>query len=188
MEKYSKFKDPLTGINPFIQPKQKALDLKTVMYAIIRLPIYILYLLGLPVIGLLIKIQKKCNLKPKGLIFCNSASEFDEEIIKKAFKINSFTKSRLKTGVYFPEGARSNNTMILSYEGESDYAIGLKYNSECVYTYGSRIGWLIRFLGSDNHVEVNVIEGSDLCKATKLPKSVLNSEDKKRFLELLNKK
>ncbi|KAM0680315.1 hypothetical protein GINT2_001369 [Glugoides intestinalis] len=186
MEKYSKFRDPFIGINPFIQPRQLPITLKMIMLAILRLPIYMFYLLGFPVIGMLISI-KKSKLVPSGVIVCNSASEFDKGIIKAAFKIVCFDNLKFKTCVHFPEGTQSNNMTILKYNKEdTSYAIGLRYTTECVYMYGNRLSWLIRFLGSKNVVMVNVIEGNDLSKAAGLPQSILSIEDKEKFMLLLN--
>lgn len=89
--------------------------------------------------------------------------------------------------MYFPEGTRSNNTTILKYnKEESNYAIGLRYSTECVYMYGNRLSWLIRFLGSQNVVTVSVIEGNDLSKATGLPESIFGIEEKEKFMLLLS--
>ncbi|ELA41270.1 uncharacterized protein VICG_01643 [Vittaforma corneae ATCC 50505] len=190
MEKYSKFKDPLTGINPFLQPKPKPITMAVFFLAIIRFPIYILFLCGLPVVGMLIRINRKDNISPSGFIVCNSASEFDKEIIKKAFGIKQFGHFKHKTCVCFPEKTNSNNTAILSFKepGYCDYSIGLKYSSECIYMYGNRFLWFVRFLGSFNTVDVRVTKGSSLEMATSLPKVMLGFTDKERFLTLIKQK
>lgn len=190
MEKYSRFKDPLTGINPFIQPKQKKITLKTILLAIIRLPIYVLYLIGFPVINHLIKIKRKGNVKPRGLIYCNSATEFDKSVIKKGLDLHVFGNFKFKTCVHFPEGTTTNNTAILNYKSEedSDYVIGLRYSKECIYMYGNRILWLIRFLGSSNTVEIDVKAGGDLSNVTSLPRVIFDHQDKYKFLGLVTGK
>lgn len=187
MERYSQFKDPLTGINPFLQPKAKKMTAKSIAMAILRLPIYFLFIIGFPVLPLLITIKRKDKKVPKGLAFCNSVTEFDKSVLKTALGIEC--SNYLKSGVQvtFPEGTKSNNLSILKYEKTAcDYSIGLRYNEECVYLYGSRLSWLFRFLGCFNVVEISVIEGNDLSKAAGIPNTCLGQEDKKRFLKLLS--
>lgn len=188
MEKYSKFKDPLTGINPFIQPKKKKITLKMILLAIIKLPVYILYLLGFPVVGFLIKIKKKSIIKPHGLIYCNSATEFDKSIVKAGLNIATFGNFKFKTCVFFPEKTTTNNTAILKYEDENDadYVVGLRYSNECIYMYGNRFLWLIRFLGSSNTVEIDIKTGSNLSSAASLPRVIFDYKDKAKFLDLVS--
>lgn len=190
MEKYSKFKDPVTGINPFLQPKSKPITFTVLLFAILKFPIYILFLCGFPVVGFLIKIVRKDKTTPNGLIVCNSASEFDKEIVKKVFKISLFGNLKYKTCVYFPEKTNSNNAVILNFKDINycDYSIGLKYSNECIYMYGNRILWLIRFLGNSNKVEINVVNGLNLEKATNLQKVIFDFKDKERFQLLFNNK
>lgn len=188
MEKYSKFKDPLTGINPFLEPKYKKVTPLTIIMALFRLPIYFAYLLGLPVIGFLISIKRKDNNSPKGIIFCNSITEFDKDILKKALGIDSSKFTKSKNHLIFPEGTNSNNMAVLKYDKTgADWSVGLKYSNECIYLYGNRLLWLIRFLGNFNTVEVRAIKGSDIASAAGLPLSNLTKNDKICFLELVNK-
>jgi len=188
MEKFSNFRDPLTGINPFLAPTYKKLTIKTVILAAFRLPIYILYLLGFPTIGFLIKIKLESKTKPKGVVFCNSVTEFDRKVIEKVFGITNFDYSKYKTCVCFPENTCTNNRGILKYENKQDceYAIGLRYSNECIYMYGNRLAWLINFLGNENFVKINVIKGSNLEIATCLPMLKLTSDDKTQFMSSLS--
>lgn len=188
MEKYSKFRDPLTGINPFINPTRKHITFPIFLFALLRLPIYLLYLCGLPVIRALIRINRKDNLVPKGQIICNFASDFDKAIIKSALGLSQFEPLKHKTSVSFPEMTASNNKGILLYRSDgAEYSIGLKYNEECIYMYGNRLLWLIRFLGTFNKVDITVMKGGDLSKATGLPRLMLDSKDKVKFISLVKK-
>lgn len=187
MEKYSKFKDPMTGINPFIQPKYKKITFMTVLIAIARMPIYLAYLMGFPVLKFLISIKRKDNGIPKGIIFCNSVTPFDRDVLKAALGIGLAGYMKSKCHVVFPEGTNSNNLSILKYErSNSDWSIGLKYTNECIYLYGNRFLWLLGFLGNFNSVEIYTSEGNDISKAARLPQATLSKEDKKRFMELIS--
>lgn len=190
MEKYSNFKDPVTGINPFLQPRMKPLTISMILLATLKAPIYLLFLCGVPVIGLLIKINRKDTLQPEGLISCNSVCEFDREIIKRVFRIDRFGIFGYKTCVYFPEKANSNNMAILNFKEEecSEYSIGLRYSSECIYLYGNRFMWLLRFLGSFNTVDIRVVKGANLEMATGLPRVLFDFKDRRKFLELISRK
>ncbi len=187
MEKFSKFKDPLTGINPFIAPEIPSLNFMIVLKAILNFPLYILYLLGLPVVNLLFKIKKNAKEIPKGLIYSNSVTEFDKEIIKNVLKIKIFGKFKNQTCVYFPENTNTNNRAILKYDNkeECNYVIGLKYSSNCIYLYGNRLFWLLNFLGNERTVEVVLEKGNNLKKAANLPESTFGSEDKLNFMKLI---
>lgn len=177
MEKFSKFNDPLTGINPFISIKSKRLSFTNYVNAFLKAPIYILYLLGLPVLPLLIRIRVLTSENPSRIIFANSVSQFDKEIIRNCFgNIN----------VIFPEGASTNNRGVLKYEGNCDYVIGLKYSESCIYMYGSRWNWLLNFLSSTNTVDVRCIKGNELERAVNVPKLSFDKNDKFRFMELVN--
>lgn len=190
MEKFSIFRDPVTGINPFTAHKQVQITTKMVLKTLIKLPIYILYLLGFPVVGILIKINKKSEIVPKHLIHCNMASQFDISVLKSIYKIQNFRYIPGKTCLVFPEETSTNNQAILSYSThrKADYTVGLRYSENCIFCYGSRVKWLVRFLGADPRVDVFCIKGDDLEKATGLPKVRLTAEDKKRFLKMLNGK
>lgn len=187
MEKFSGFNDPLTGINPFMAPRYRPVSTRMIVLAAIKFPIYVLYCLGFPVLDLLIEIRRKSKIQPKGLICCNSVTEFDREIVKKVFRIGFFGYFKHKTCVVFPENASTNNKAVLKYQSPEDfeYAIGLRYSENCIYMYGSRLLWLIRFLGEKGHVTVNVLKGSSLDEAVSVPMVIFGSEDKKRFMSML---
>lgn len=187
MEKFSRFNDPLTGINPFIAPRYKPISAKMIVVAIIRFPIYVLYRMGLPVIGFLIDVRKKSKVHPKGLIYCNSVAEFDKEVVKKAFRIGLFGYFKHTTCVVFPENTNTNNKAVLRYQAseDCDYVIGLKYSENCIYMYGSKLLWLLRFLGEKGHVTVDALKGNRLDKAASVPMVIFGPEDKKRFMSML---
>ena len=188
MEKFSGFNDPMTGINPFIAPRIPKITFLTVLKAILKLPIYFLYLLGLPVLPLLISISKTTAIVPKKLIYANRSTDFDFDVIRHVYGITQFNYIPNTTCVIFPEKVRSNNKAILKFsEDSSDYVIGLKYSAEAVYVYGSRILWLISFLGSSPKVEVKCLKGSNLPEAAGLPKVSLDFNDKKAFMKIIGK-
>lgn len=189
MEKFSKFKDPLTGINPFLAPTGMPITIKTIVMALLTLPIYLLYLLNLPVVNILFTIKLYLKDLPKGLIYSNSVTFFDKRIIQETQKISKFGRLKNWTCAFFPEKTNTNNKGILKYENEDscEYVIGLKYSSNCVYLYGSKLRWFINFLGNRRTVEIRVNKGFDLSGATGLPKLSLDYQDKLAFLEILQK-
>lgn len=187
MEKFSGFNDPLTGINPFIAPRCKPISTKTLVIAAMRFPIYILYCLGFPVLRFLIEIKKKSTSQPKGLIYCNSVTEFDKNIVKEVFGISLFGYFKHKTCVMFPENASTNNRAILRHQRseECEHVIGLKYSENCIYMYGSRLQWLVGFLGEKGYVTISTLKGNNLSEAVSVPLVMLDFEDKKRFMSMI---
>ncbi|KAI5148504.1 hypothetical protein ENBRE01_0365 [Enteropsectra breve] len=183
MEKFSKFNDPFTGINPFIAPKYRKITARCVLLALIRLPIFVLWMLGIPCISALISIRIRSKIKPSGLVYANAASFFDKAVIKAVY---GSTHIR----VVFPEETRTNNRAVLQHSAskKSSYAIGLTYSPECVYLYGNKAAWLIRFLGGENTVSVNCESGTDISQASGLPRVQLTVFDKIRFNSEYKKK
>lgn len=194
MERFSRFKDPLTGINQFITHKHRPITPRVILRALLFLPVYILYKLGCPTLGLILKIKRKGVPNPTKLIYANSVTQFDKDIIKGLYGIKIFSENGLGTRVIFPEGARTNNIGILRYDcGPCDFVIGLRYSAECIHIpfesnetkkkCGNELKWLIRLLGYPNMVHVNCLIGSDLPKAAGLPQLTLDSRDQTRFLK-----
>jgi len=193
MEKFSEFRDPVTGINPFLMPKRRRITVFTILRALLYLPVYLLFKLRLPVVQVLFRIKTSIantngviantdgastvssKNRLTGRIYANSVSEFDREIIKYACG---------PCNVIFPEGATTNNRGILNYKKREDCegVIGLKYSSDCIYLYGSKLLWLICFLGGDKTVEIRWATGSDLSKAAGVPYLGLEAGDKNKFM------
>lgn len=197
MEKFSNYRDPFTGINPFIPLKYRRITFIVIIRAIIKLPIWILYCAGVPVIHWIIKINIQKFTKVSGKIFANCCTGFDKDVIKYVLGRNnvSFEKSiRKKINVIFPERAMTNNLGILNYNDVSnlenssidnynitpDFCIGLKYSNECIYIssdpkiagnlYFQKLKWLILFLGYENFVNLKISRGGSLEEVTGLPK------------------
>ncbi|KAG0419364.1 hypothetical protein EQH57_0524, partial [Dictyocoela roeselum] len=91
MEKFSRFSDPRTRINPFLAKNTK-FKLKNIWRIFLRLPLIILYFLNINVIKFLIKVEiiDKTGgaYKNKGLFKCvaaNSVSIFDKMILQLIF-------------------------------------------------------------------------------------------------------
>ncbi|KAL6121077.1 hypothetical protein NUSPORA_02068 [Nucleospora cyclopteri] len=173
MEKFSTFNDALTGENPFINPKYRKITFFTVINFVIKLPLFLLYKLRIPVVHLLIKINITGIRKPVRRIVCNSVTEFDVSVLRYVYGNDLI--------IQFPERSNSNNRGILRYKMDADYSIGLLYSKECIFMYGNKFIWLIRFLGNHNYVTVNCIKGNDLGKATGLRVLNLTAEDKIEF-------
>lgn len=192
MEKFSKFKDPFTGINPFIAPKYGPITFRIVLKALLKLPLWILYTMGLPTLPYIIKINRKTSTVPSRLVYANSVCCFDRNVIAFLYGIKTFSNIGLGTRVVFPEGASTNNKGILDYprREECDYVIGLKYSNECINigiksSLVGRLAWLLRFLGRDNYVDVTCLRGFELDKAAGMPRLSLNSRAKDEFLKLV---
>ena len=180
MEKYNKFIDPLTGINPFLQPKHTKVTFLIFIKAIFMLPLWFLYKISLVKIDKFIKVTFKGTKNLFKKINVNSVTRFDKEIVDICCIYTGF--------LTFPEKTQTNNKGILNYSEDSDYVVGLKYSSECIYmNQSSYIKWLIIFLGSDKHVYVTAERGNDLSKVTNLPKLTLNYKDKQKFNEIFYK-
>lgn len=189
MERFSRFKDPLTGINPFLAPKYRPITPWVVARAIARLPLYFLYLAGLPVLPLLIEIRQKSKQQPAGLIYVNSATRFDKGVLRHLYGIKAFEFAKAKTCAVFPEGAATNNQGILHYANERDceYVVGLRYTSDCIVMRGAsfleRLRWLVGFLGHANAVAVTCLRGHELDKAAGLPRLSLDRKSAEEFAE-----
>ncbi|ORD94684.1 hypothetical protein ECANGB1_2788 [Enterospora canceri] len=176
MEKYSEFNDPYTGINPFLRPRCVRIGMGVLIRALVVLPVYILYRLGLVSVRRIITVEEKRRIPLYKKIYANSVGEFDEEIIRSSCDVRGT--------LLFPEGATTNNRCILSYGDEKcDYVVGLRYSPECIYSGGSRLTWLIRFLGSRRRVVVDCERGSNLERVTGLKQVKLTQKDKEKFIK-----
>lgn len=193
MEKFSRFRDPFHGINPFMAPKYRRITPCIIIRALGCLPLYILFLFGFPVILRLFKIRLVIKAPPRGLVYANSATELDRSLIESLFDLTRHKG----TALVFPEGSQTNNMGVLKYDKDPcDYVIGLKYSPECIRptvnqlgcrpTLSDRILWLVRFLGTQPTVEVRCHPGTDLPAAAGLPQLTLTADDHKKFLEYLN--
>ncbi|KAM0676874.1 hypothetical protein BDAP_002594 [Binucleata daphniae] len=195
MEKFSQFRDPFTGIHPFLNPKRRMFRLQNYIRLLFRLfALPLLYLMP----NLLIKINtNKAKLKT-GTYICNKSSFLDTFVLKYLFcanitdlSKNSRIKTKDVTNVVFVEECKSNNKCIMKYvkQIQSEGVIGLNYSDSCIRMYGSWFWYLLYFLGSDNKVNVKVIEGSsDLEEATGLTKTDIGKKEWCDFLVALNKK
>lgn len=182
MEKFSGFRDPLTGINPFLPLRRRAVTAACVLRAIAMLPLYLLHLLGLPTLPWIIRMRRR-GAEPSGVVHVNSATEFDRAVVGHLFG-----------GVrpVFPEGAATNNMGVLAYDASlrCDCVIGLRYTPECVFMGDveggavSRICWLVRLLGYGGEVDAVCVRGRDLAKAAGLPGLSLSRRSRDEFLAL----
>ncbi|TBU09125.1 hypothetical protein CWI36_0059p0030 [Hamiltosporidium magnivora] len=195
MERYSNFRDPFTGINPFLNPKRKSLRFFDYIIAVLKIPL----LLFLPFfIDYFIKIKKKSEWKgEKCNVVCNNVSFLDKIILKKIFKNVDFLyynddiyrKSSKLVKVIFPEECRSNGKALLRMkEVKCDYVCGLRYNDESVFLYGNFLYFILQFLASKNHVEIDImksVSSKDLAKATGLLPIDMGKKEFDNFLKIL---
>lgn len=170
MEKYSQFNDAFTGINPFVNPRYRKLTFTDIITAVAKLPLLVLLYFRINTVSLLITIKGSTR-RPRGITACNCASIFDKHVIRAMWgnvPLFYLTKDGFvdekgrastqlpPTAVVFVEGCASNNRSIMQFVRSIhvDNVLGLRYNSECIYMYGSLWKFLIRFLGSRNRVDV----------------------------------
>lgn len=207
MEKYSHFNDAFTGINPFIGPSPGRPSLCDVVIALLRLPLAALMHLGVNTVPFLISIKGKKQ-RLKGVVACNSSSVFDKYVVRAVigktplFRLlddgflsesGRHVQSLPDNAVVFVEGCSSNNRSILQFVRpiRVDYVLGLRYNPECIYMYGSYWRFLLGFLATKNHVKVDVMKtnsASMLMNVTGLQQVALNASDKKMFMELVSRR
>lgn len=193
MEKYAEFRDPVSGVNPFMAQKYKPITFMMLLRACFKLPVYLLFLLGFPTLPFLIRINIKNKTKPAGLVFANCVEPFGKSIIKHIYGIVTVKRPVSGTCVIFPENTSTNNRAILNFYAfkKCDYYIGMRFTDGAVFLYGSWFGWLIRFLGSSHHVDVSCMKADDgeaplrLAETAGLPLSTLDFNDKNKFMKLL---
>lgn len=173
MEKYSQFRDPLTGIHPFTNPKYRVIRLSDIPIFLFRLAM-LPFLLFFPyLLKYYIKITKPKKQIVTGTYICNRSSLFDKIILSLLYKDAKFyyvTKDdfvyknkhfrrldKSKLNIVFPEECMSNNSCIMKFVRniEFDGIIGLKYSSSCIYMYGNIYKFLFRFLASKNTLVIS---------------------------------
>ncbi|KAI5170420.1 hypothetical protein PAEPH01_1418 [Pancytospora epiphaga] len=194
MEKFSNFRDPLTGINPFMPCRRRPITTLSIFRALLRFPLYLLYLLGFPTLHWIVTMRKTGTV-PKGVVYVNSVSPFDKYVLMHLFNIRVLT--RLPSGLcaVFPEGCKTNNKGVLSYERpfDCDSVIGLRYNDESIYDIEIERGiikylkWLLCFLGNSPIVEARCMDGHELEKATGVPKLSFTRNKKLEFIKYYEK-
>ncbi|WUR03030.1 uncharacterized protein VNE69_03242 [Vairimorpha necatrix] len=201
MEKFSKFNDPFTGINPFIQTKLKPINK---LKAIIFLPIYLLSLIHPVFLRLLFKIKiENKPIKQIRTMICNSVTPFDIPLLKMIFKINNFyflrddnfydknfkrVKKVIKPSIIFCEGTSTNNKSLLKFNCNFrvDSVCFLKYDQ--VYTYGSFCKYLFSILSNTNTVEIkfkHTDDSKDLTKISGVKQVKFTYKDKEDFMKLI---
>lgn len=165
---------------------------RILLKALLKLPLYLLYLLGLPTLPYLIKIHIK-GVRPNGLTYANFVVPFGGAIIRSVYGLKRSKHITRGSCLIFPEGTSTNNSAVLNFSDVSrcDYCIGLRFSSSAVYVYGNWLLWLIRFLGSNNYVDVLCVAANNtpapvgLAKAAGLPLVRLDYKDRERFIKLL---
>lgn len=197
MEKFSKFNDPCTGINPFIQQPLRKIS---IWKCILNIPLYLLSLI-FPLI--LFKIKTNINIKNKiQIMICNASSDYDVLICKKYFKIKHFyflrnfefydLKSKKvnkinKPCVLFVEGERTNNKSLLSYSCpyKIDAVCYIKY--DVVFCYGSKFKYLLSLLSNVNLVKLEAKESNDPYELRNMCgfQVKFTWEDKSNFIKML---
>lgn len=200
MEKFSKFNDPCTGINPFIQQPYRKISIWKI---ILNLPLYLISFL-FPLV--LFKIKSNIKIKNKiEIMICNASSDYDILILKKLFKIKYFYFLRNyefydlqlkkvliinKPCVLFVEGERTNNRSILTYSCpyKIDAVCFIKYDS--VFCYGSKFKYLLNILSNDNIVNVKAKDSNDPYELKNMCgyQVKFTWSDKNNFYKLLNNK
>ncbi|EJW02318.1 hypothetical protein EDEG_00295 [Edhazardia aedis USNM 41457] len=169
MEKYSQFRDPFTGIHPFLNPKRRKPRLASyirLLYRLILLPFYLLF----PALkSFFIKVKTNTKILKNGIYVANKSSVFDTLILKNTFgKVNFFQLKERQTyvnvnnnkiykkldknqvNIVFIEECSSNNECIMKFVSncDCDYVLGLKYNESCIYMYGSKVKFLLHFFAA----------------------------------------
>ncbi|KAI4290867.1 hypothetical protein PAPHI01_0141 [Pancytospora philotis] len=195
MEKFSAFRDPLTGINPFLPPKRRPITPGMCLRALVKLPLFLLYLCGAPVLHLLVAMRRR-GAAPSGVVHVNSTGGFDACVLRRLFGIRALNQPRSGVCATFPEGASTNNQGVLAYEAPrgADYVIGLKYSSECIRIpelEGGFLGYIayaVRLLGSSPTVDANCMPGRDLARAVGVPALSLTKAHKEKFLAVVRKR
>lgn len=184
MEKYNKYIDPMTGINPFLQPKRKKITIGTIFKAYLTLFLCLLYKANILSIKYFIKI-KHTEKKPKKdhhVIISNSVTQFDKDILEYLYGTSN---------IIFPENTNTNGKGVLTYHGKFINATNviLRYNTECVWMYGSFWEYLkfwVIFLG--NARTVDVFEVDDVQNNSILKRVKFTAKDKREFMEQFGKK
>lgn len=210
MEKYSQFRDPLTGTHPFTNPSYPSIHHPiSIFHLLIHLICLPLLLINNSFLKYIIKINYiKKNLLP-GTYAVNYSSFLDPFILKYlykncniykltkfGFKINNKQVKVMKRDALnfvFVEECGSNNSCVLRFVRELcvDGCVGLKYSKSCIYMYGNRVWFFVRFMCSYNVCDVNVVVGGrmeDLVDVVGGVKVDSGKEEYDEFYKLINKK
>lgn len=204
MEKFSAYNDPLSGINPFVNPKRRPYSVLGCLRALALIPLALVMLwTNVNVVQLLVGIRSPKP--PKARVLAANASSFlDVFVLKYLTGIRNFyyvTDSGfvdVHTGqfhqrvaepcVLFPEGCRTNNRAILQFTRDVrvDHVCCLGYSGECINMYGGLLGFVPRFLASRCSVDVRFRKSTDphdICELGGLPQVRWTSKDRDRFME-----
>ncbi|ELQ75723.1 hypothetical protein THOM_1395 [Trachipleistophora hominis] len=191
MEKFANFNDPITGQNPFAPLPLKQPTLLRAVHLIYRVPLFILFLIGINTVPMLITI--KCTRTAYKKMVCNSVSVFDTFVLRHLFPghaqlydVNAFTEYD-GAAILFIEECASNGKMVTKFKSDvrCDGALFMKYSNECVYVMGSMLQFYWRFLMCDGRVSVKVCElrhSGEYARVIGVAKSVLGVNEKNKFL------
>lgn len=208
MEKYSQFRDPVTGIHPFTNPKYRSIRLEDIPKLITRLILLPFALFFPSLLTFYIKIQKADSLPKKGIYICNRTSIFDKFILSRLFqgcnfyyltidgfqcqKKNVKRLNRNVLNIVFPEECGSNNSCIMRFVRDIDFdgIIGLKYSNSCIFMYGNIYKFLGRFFASKNTLMVSTAKTSDIKDVERvigLPHIASGKKEYDLFMEYIKK-
>lgn len=197
MERFSNFNDPITGQNPFAPLPFKRPVLSRLLHLVYRVPLLLLFLIGVNTVPLLIKI--KCHGEPAKKMVSNSVTVFDAFVLRYLFPghaqfydVDAFMVYE-GAAILFIEECASNGRMVTRFKADvsCNGAIYMKYCNECVYVLGSKSVFYWRFLMCKGSLTVNVYElrhSGEYARITGVPKSVLGAQDKKKFGVEMNRK
>ncbi|KAF9764457.1 hypothetical protein NGRA_0564 [Nosema granulosis] len=202
MEKFSKFNDPSSGVNPFIQPKSKSLSCINYIKFAVFYPFYLLSFIFPFILSLIftIKIDSKFN-KNFRVGICNSSSYLDKRLLRLFFGVENFyyvrdckyyelngreCKKIAKPCFLFPEGTSTNNRAVLKHEVPTkvDVVCFIKYSE--VFVYGSFFKYLVSILSNGLKIEIKTSESQDLSSLGGVPTVKFNYKDKEQFIKELN--
>lgn len=201
MEKYSKYNDPFTGINPFIQPKLKSVS---ILKCIIYFPVYLLSFIHPIFLKFFFDIKQEFKIDHNiRTMICNSSSEFDTKLLRWIFGIKNFyflrddgmydlkfslVKKIKKPCCIFVEGTPTNNKSILKFKCNMkiDSVCCIKYSD--VYCYGNYMKYIMTLLSNTNKVHITYKKtefAEDLIKISGLKQVNFNYQDKEKFYKLI---
>ncbi|KMV65575.1 hypothetical protein M970_080450 [Encephalitozoon cuniculi EcunIII-L] len=208
MEKFSKYNDPLSGVNPFVNPRHRAPSVLGYLKALLKAPlVLLLFGTNINVVQFLVKITSNKITGPK-VLAANASSFLDIFVLKYLTGIRNFyyvtesgfidvrtgrfSKKATEPCVLFPEGCQTNNKAVLQFsrDVEVDHVCGIRYTGGCINMYGGFAGFILRFLASKNAVEIKFKKCSSLhaiCELSGLPQVKWTSRDKDRFMREFHK-
>lgn len=208
MEKFSKFNDPSSGINPFLQPKPKSLTLKNYFIFMLYAPLYLLSFIFPSILPLIFTFEiNNEKLNKMRVCICNSSSSLDKYVVKYVFRIKNCYYVRdgkfyefkeedsqevqkiQKPCFLFPEGTRTNNRALLDFTVPTriDLVCFIKYSE--VYLYGSFFKYLVSIISNGLTIEIKTKETSEVQTLSKLgnvPVVKFDYKDKYEFMNKLN--